>query len=142
LSFPILLRERGCTRQNNADLSVLSGLAIDLYRPRMLFDNDVMTDGQAEPSPFTSGLCRKERAEKLLLDLRCDTGAVVAYPDLHPVTKTSSRSRQLRLEVIVFRLSLASSRRVKSVGDQVEQNSRDLLWKAVSFASSGVQRSF
>jgi hypothetical protein len=30
--------ECGRTRQNNADLSVLAGLAVDLYKPGMLLD--------------------------------------------------------------------------------------------------------
>jgi len=36
----------------------------------MLLDDDVVPDGQAELSPFTGRLCRKEPVEQLLLHLR------------------------------------------------------------------------
>jgi hypothetical protein len=51
----------------------------------MLLDDDVVTDGQAQPSPFTGRLGRKEGIEQLLLRLRRDTGAVVADPNLDAV---------------------------------------------------------
>ena len=32
------------TRQNNADLSIFAGLGVNLDSPRMLFDNDVVSN--------------------------------------------------------------------------------------------------
>jgi len=46
-----------------------------------------VTDGQAQPSPFTGRLGRKEGIEQLLLRLRRDTGAVVADPNLDAVAE-------------------------------------------------------
>ena len=40
-----LLGEHGSTRQNYPDFGELARLRIDLYRPAMLFDNDVVTNG-------------------------------------------------------------------------------------------------
>ena len=53
----------------------------------MLLDDDVVTDGQAQPGPFTGRLCRKERVEQLLLYLKGYAGAVVAYPDFDAVAR-------------------------------------------------------
>ena len=53
----------------------------------MLLDDDVVTDGQAQPSPFTGRLGRKEGIEQLFLRLRWDTGAVVADPNLDAVAE-------------------------------------------------------
>ena len=53
----------------------------------MLLDDDVVTDGQAQHSPFTGRLGRKEGIEQLLLRLRRDTGAVVADPNLDAVAE-------------------------------------------------------
>ena len=47
----------------------LAGPCIDLYRPAMLLDDDVVTNGQAKSGPFTGRLCRKERVEQLLFHL-------------------------------------------------------------------------
>ena len=51
----------------------------------MLLDDDVVANGQAEPSPFTSWFGRKERVEQLLLHLGRDAGAVVADSYFDPV---------------------------------------------------------
>ena len=59
----------------------------------MLLDDDVVTNGQAQPSPFTGRLCRKERAEQLLPHLGRDAGAVVAYPDFDAIAEVLGRSR-------------------------------------------------
>ena len=75
------------TRQNNSKFGELAGLRIDLYRPRVLLDDNVVTDGKTEPSSFTGRLCREERIEQLRPYLRRDAGAVVAYPDFDLVTE-------------------------------------------------------
>ena len=43
-------------RKNNLDFGELAGLRIDLYRPRMLLHDDVVSDGQAKASAFSGGL--------------------------------------------------------------------------------------
>jgi hypothetical protein len=83
----------------------------------MLLDDDIVTNGQAKPSPFTGRLCRKEWVEQLLPHLRGYTGAVVAYPDFDPVAKVLSRGSNRRLLVATICLRFAFGRRVKAVGD-------------------------
>jgi hypothetical protein len=83
----------------------------------MLLDDDVVTNGQAEPSPFTGRFCRKERVEQLLLHLGWDAGAVVAYPDFDPVTEVLGRCSQRRLVVASIRLGFALRRCVEAVVD-------------------------
>ena len=86
----------------------------------MLLDDDVVTDGQAQPSPFTGRLGRKEWVEQLLLHLRRDTGAIVAYPDFDAVTKVFSRCSQRRLVVASICFGFTLCRRLEAVGDQIE----------------------
>ena len=73
--------------QNDPKFGELAGLRIDLYRPAMLLDDDVVTDGKAQSSPFTGRLGRKERVEHLFLDLGRYTSAVVADPDFDALAK-------------------------------------------------------
>ena len=61
----------------------------------MLLDDDVVTDGQAQPRPFTGRLGRKEGIEQLLLRLRRDTGAVVADPNLDAVADDTDQTVRL-----------------------------------------------
>jgi hypothetical protein len=65
----------------------------------MLLDDDVVTDRQAEPSPFTGRLCRKERVEQLLLHFGRDAGTVVAYPDFDAGAEVLGRGRERWLVV-------------------------------------------
>ena len=72
----------------------------------MLLDDDVVTDGQAKPSPFTGRLCREERVEQLLLDLGRYAGAVVADSYFDPVAKVLGRGSQCGLVVAPFASAL------------------------------------
>src|SRR6516165_5398375 len=81
------------TRQNNADLSILAGVRVNLDRSRMLFDNDVVSDGQAKAGAFACGLCREEGIEHLFPDLGRYSDAVVANPNLNFVTEVFGRCR-------------------------------------------------
>src|SRR6201981_1257776 len=60
------VRESWRTRQNNSYFGELAGLRIDLYRPRMLLHDDVVSDGQAKAGALSSGLCREEGIEHLI----------------------------------------------------------------------------
>src|SRR6202043_3052572 len=90
---------RSRARQNNPEFGEVARLGVDLYRPAVLLDDDVVTNGQAQPSPFTGRFGREERVEQLLPHLRGYTGAVVAYPDFDPVAKVLSRDSNRRLIV-------------------------------------------
>ena len=134
--------KRSRSRQDDPKFSELAGLGINLYGPAMLLDDDVVTDGQAQPCPFTGRLCRKERVEQLPLHLRRDAGAVVADRDFHAVTKVLGRSSQRRLAVasICFRFALRC--RVEAIGDQVEQCPRNLLREKIDLAGGRVKEPF
>jgi hypothetical protein len=98
--------ERRRARQNNADLGELARLRIDFYRPRMLLHDDVVSNGQAKASALSSRFGCEEGIEHLLLNLRRNAGAVITNYDLYPVTQAFRACYQLRLEVMVSRLSL------------------------------------
>jgi len=91
--------KRTRARENDSKFGELTGLRIDLYRPAMLFDNDVVTDGQAKTSSFTGGLRRKERTKQLLPYLGRDTGAVVADSDFDTIAEVLSPGEKHRLIV-------------------------------------------
>ena len=82
------------TRQNNPDIGEFAGLCVDFNGPRMLFDDDVVTDGQAQSGSFAGGLGCKERIEHPLLHLGRHAGAVVADPDLDAVAEILGRGSQ------------------------------------------------
>ena len=105
----------------------------------MLLDDDVVTNGQAKPSPFTGRLGRKERVEQLLLHLGRNAGAVVANPDFDAVAEVLGRGSKRRLVVASIRLGFALRRRVEAVGDQVEQRPRDLLREQIDLTGGRVK---
>src|SRR5262249_20522589 len=108
-----------------------------LDRPRMLLDDDVVSDGQAKAGALSSGFCREERVEHLVPYLGRDAGAVIAYPDLYTITKVSGYGRQRGL-VTAVHLRFAFSRRIEAVRNQVQQDSRDFLREAVNLTGGGV----
>ena len=83
----------------------------------MLLDNDVVTNGQAEPSPFTGRLRCKERVEQLFPYLGWNAGAVVANPDFDAVAEILGRSSKCGLIIapICFGFTLRGC--VEAVGD-------------------------
>src|SRR5215469_2996472 len=105
----------------------------------MLLDDDVMTDGQPKPGAFAGRLGGEEGVEHLVFDVRRDTRSIVPYPDLDPITKVFGHSRQSRLKYAVH-LSLALSRGVEAVRDQIEQDPCDFLWKHVRLAGGRIER--
>ena len=93
----------------------------------MLLDDDIVAQRQAEASAFAGRLGGEEWIEHFFLHLGWDAGAIVANPDLHAVAETLGRCRKRRLVVVTLGLGLAFRRRVKAVGNQVEQHPGDLL---------------
>ena len=51
----------------------------------MLLDDDVMTDRETKPGPFSRRLRREERIEHFVLHLGWYPGAIVPNPDLDAV---------------------------------------------------------
>ena len=65
----------------------------------MLFDHDVVADGEAKAGAFSGRFGGEERIEHLLLYLGRDAGAVVADPDFHTIAKVFGGRSQGRLVV-------------------------------------------
>src|SRR5262249_29299073 len=105
----------GHARKNNLDFGELVGLRIDLYAPRMLLDNNVVTDRQTKTGALSGGFCREEGIEHLFLHLGRYAHAIVTNPDLYLISETSCCYGQFRFEVIVYRLPFAFRRRIKPV---------------------------
>src|SRR5262249_13858783 len=70
--------ERSRARQDNADLGVVAGLRVNLYRPRMLLHDNVVGDGEAEAGSFSGRLSREEGIEHLFPHFRWNARTVVA----------------------------------------------------------------
>src|SRR5262245_19186322 len=107
--------EHGSAGQNYPDFGELARLSVDLDCARMLLDDDVVADGEAEAGAFSRRLGREERIEHLFFNVRGDTGAVIADPDFHAITKVFGRSRESRLVVVAVCIRSALGRCIKAV---------------------------
>src|SRR6476659_3444861 len=95
------------------------GLGIDIDRPAMLLDDDIVTDGKAKAGALSGRLGCEERVEHLLLHLGWNAGPVVADPDFHLIAKAAGRGRKGWLIAIAAGLGLLLGRCIKAVGDEV-----------------------
>src|SRR5215469_14272953 len=94
-------------RQNDPEFGELARSRLDLNRPTMLRDNDVVTDRQAKASALAGWLGGEERIEHLLPDFGRNAGTIVAYPNLHSVAKVFGCRAQGLLIAIALRLRAA-----------------------------------
>jgi hypothetical protein len=104
-----------CTRQDDPELGELAGLRIDLNRPAMLLDDDVVADREAKPGAFASWLGCEERVEQFVFHLGRNAGAVVANPDLDAIPEALGRGSKRWLVVAAICFRFALGRRVKAV---------------------------
>ena len=102
-------------RQSDDDFGELPRLRIDLYRPAMLLDDDVVTDGEAKPGAFSRWFCREERIEYFLFHFGWNAGAVVADSDFDAIPKTFGCGRKGWLIAIATDLPLVLGRRVEAI---------------------------
>ena len=117
------------------ELGKLAGLCVNLNRPGMLLDDDVMAEREAKTGSLARRLSREEGVEYFVPDLRRNPRTVIADADLHPVTEIFRRRRKLGDVAVVSRLRFAFGRRVEAVRDKVEQNPCDFLRKDVDLAT-------
>jgi hypothetical protein len=108
----------------------------------MLLDDNVVANGEAKPSSFSGRFRCKERVEHPFFHFRWNTGAVVADPDFHAVAKATRRGGKGWFIAIVTGLCFSLYRCIKAIGNQIEQDPCDVLWKDIGLAGVGVQRSF
>jgi len=106
----------------------------------MLFDDDVVADRKAKTGAFAGRLRGEKRIENLLLHLGRNAGAVVPDPDLDLVAEVSGRGGHGRLKAVVALLAVALRCRIKAVGDEVEQDPRNLLREGVDRAGGWIER--
>src|SRR5438132_14251024 len=85
-------------RQPDSEFSELPDPAIDCDRAAMLLGHDVIADREAEASSLAGRRGREEWLEQLVLDLRCDAGAVVADADFRCIAKIPRRDIQSGLQ--------------------------------------------
>src|SRR5215475_4099379 len=113
-------REQGsCAWQSHPYFRELARLRIDLDRPAMLLDDDIVADGKAKAGALPSRLGCEERVEHLFLHLGWNAGAVVADPDFHLIAKAAGRGGKGWLVAIATGLGFPPGRRIKAVGDEV-----------------------
>src|SRR5262249_16021728 len=105
-------------RQYNADFGKVARLSVDLDRPRMLLDNDVVTDRETKPSAFASRLSGEKRVEHLVFDLRPDALAVVPYPHFYPTAEVFGPSDKSRFKAVAATICLALGRCIEAVEQQ------------------------
>ena len=72
-------------------------------RTPVLFQHDVVAQGQPEPGTFTRGLCCEERVKDLFPDIRRFTHPIVADADLDLLAKVSRQKGLVRREVMPSR---------------------------------------
>ena len=77
------------------ELGKLAGLCVNLNRPGMLLDDDVMAEREAKTGSLARRLSREEGVEYFVPDLRRNPRTVIADADLHPVTEIFRRRRSL-----------------------------------------------
>src|SRR5438128_261300 len=106
----------------------------------MLLDDDVVAQREAEPGAFARGFGLKERIEHLCLYFSRNAGSIVANDDLDARPQVARRSLHSRLVGSVGLALLALGRRVESVGNQVENDARDLLRIEIGRAGRGIER--
>src|SRR5262245_6069151 len=133
-------REQGsCAWKSHPYFRELARLCIDLDRPAMLLDDDIVADGKAKAGALSGRLGCEERVEHLVLHLGWNSGAVVADPDFNLIAKAAGRGRKGWLVVVANCLRPALGRCIEAVGNQIEQNPCDVLGKHVGLAGGRVQ---
>ena len=113
--------------QSNGEFGELADPAIDLDRPAVLLGHDVIADRQAQPRSLTGRLRREEWLKQLVLDLRGNADAVVAYPNFDRFAEISRRDLQGRLECWIAALLLAFGGRIKAISEKVQADAGNIL---------------
>src|SRR5215475_3586180 len=97
----------------------------------MLLDDDVVADGEAKASPFSSRFGREEGLEHLFLHVGRHASAIVADSDFHTITKVFGRGRESRLVVVTVGLYSAPGRSIEAVCNQIKKSPSDVLGENV-----------
>src|SRR5262245_55965168 len=106
------------TRQSDANLGELSGRRIDLNRPAILLDQNVVANGKAKACALPGRLGGEERIDNLYLHVGRNASAVIADRDFNTITKVFGRGRKGGLATAVRFIS-ALGCRIKPVCNQI-----------------------
>src|SRR5262249_40000874 len=128
-----------CTRQHDFKFGELTGLRIDVDRPAMLLDDDIVTNRQAQARAFSGWFSREKGIEHLLLYLGRNARSVIANRDLNFVAKVLCRGSEGWLIAFAGGLLLTLSRGIKAVGNKVQKCSRDLLRVHIDLIGSRIK---
>src|SRR5258708_34873331 len=74
-------------RKRNNEFCKYAWLGIDVDLAAMLFHHDVVAHRKAKSGALAGGIGGGKGIKHILLYFQRDPGAVVAYPDFHPVTE-------------------------------------------------------
>ncbi len=105
----------------------------------MLLDDNVVAQRETKTRSFASGLRRKEGMEHLFLHVGRNADAAVTDPDLHAVAEVFGCGSKGGLITIAIDLGLTLRRRVKAVGNQIQNHPCDFLGKHVDLTSVGIK---
>ena len=133
--------ESPCSWQNNPDLREFARLRVDFDPAAMLFNDNVVTDGKAEPGAFSGGLRCEKRIKHFFLHLRRNAHAIVTDPDFHAIAKAFRGGHEGRFVNFALR-KIFIPRCVDAIGNQIEQSPRDFLRENISLSGSRVERLF
>src|SRR5207249_3389081 len=116
-----------------------TGLGVDLDRPAMLLDDNVVAQRETKTRSLARGLRRKEGIKDLFLHRGRNASAAVTDPDLHAVAEIFGCGSEGGLITIAIDLGLTLRRRVEAVGNQVQKHPCDFLGKHVDLTSVGIK---
>ena len=132
----------GCrARKNDPEFGEFAGPGIDLDRSAVLLDDNVVTQGEAQASPFARRFRRKEGIEYFLSYFSRNAAAIVTNPDFDVGAETSGRGGKGWF-VAIPHLCFAFHGRIDAIRNQVEKDARDLLRKQIGYPGGGVKGSF
>ena len=113
-------------RQRNDKLGEYARSGLDLDPATVLFHDDVVAHRETQSSPLACWFGRRKGVEYLRFYVRSNSRAIVANADFDFITEAFRRGHKGRLEPVAA-LGGTSSRGIKSIRDQVEQDASNLL---------------
>src|SRR5689334_19472759 len=105
----------------------------------MQLRDDVVADRETETGPLAGRLCREERLEELVPDLRGNAGAVVADPHFDHVAEIARRHFEGGLEIRLAPFALSLPCGIEPVAAEVEEDARHVLRRDLDRFEGGVE---
>src|SRR5262249_17433765 len=106
----------------------------------MLFDDNVVTNGKAKAGALSGWFGCKERIEYLFLYVWRNADAFVRDLFFDTVTQVFGCGGKSGLVIAAIGLCFALGRRVKAIGNQIQQTPCDVLREHVTLTRHGIKR--